>query len=146
MVRVFLGSTAPLLLLAVAVVFALRGSLAQLSLDRRMRFHRLRAVARQVVEQLLTEHRQVLRAYTEGVNAGLAALWVRPPEYLALRAAPQPWREEAGVFHMPGGQSGHFWSPHCRAGHEAWAEGKPTPLLPGATEHRLVLKPARVRG
>ncbi len=80
------------------------GELAELvgkevvSMDRRMRFHRLRGVARQVVEQLPAEHRELLRAYAEGVNAGLAALWVRPPEYVALRAAPRPWREEDSVL------------------------------------------------
>ncbi len=57
------------------------------------------------------------------------------------RLVVSPGREETGLFHMPGGQSGHFLSPFYRSGHEAWAEGRPTPLLPGATEHRLVLKP-----
>ena len=35
-----------------------------------------------------------LRAYTEGVNAGLAALRARPWPYLLLRQQPQPWRIE----------------------------------------------------
>jgi penicillin amidase len=33
-------------------------------------------------------------------------------------------------------------SPYFLAGHEDWAEGRPTPLLPGAPRHRLVLRPA----
>jgi penicillin amidase len=52
-----------------------------------------------------------------------------------------PGHEESGIFHMPGGQSGHPLSPYYRKGHEAWAEGRPTPFLPGATKHRLVLVP-----
>ena len=52
-----------------------------------------------------------------------------------------PGREEQGLFHMPGGQSGHPWSPFFLAGHEAWVEGRATPLLPGATRHRLDLVP-----
>ena len=58
------------------------------------------------------------------------------------RFAVSPGREEEGYFHMPGGQSGHPMSPHYRAGHEAWAEGKPTPFLPGKTETTLTLVPA----
>jgi penicillin amidase len=50
-----------------------------------------------------------------------------------------PGREEAGIFHMPGGQSGHFLSPYYRKGHAAWSRGEPTPFLPGTTVHRLTL-------
>ena len=57
------------------------------------------------------------------------------------RMVVSPGREEQGLFHMPGGQSGHPLSPYYRAGHDAWAEGRPTPLLPGATEHVLTLTP-----
>ncbi len=53
-----------------------------------------------------------------------------------------PGNLEASLFHMPGGQSGHPFSPYYRKGHRAWAEGLPTPFLPGATKHTLVLKPA----
>jgi penicillin amidase len=54
-----------------------------------------------------------------------------------------PGKEERGIFHMPGGQSGHFLSPFYRAGHDAWAEGRPSPFLPGAARHRLTLRPAK---
>lgn len=57
------------------------------------------------------------------------------------RLVVSPGHEEEGLFHMPGGQSGHPLSPYYRAGHDAWVEGKPTPLLPGATEHTLTLTP-----
>jgi len=59
------------------------------------------------------------------------------------RLVVSPGREEVGIFHMPGGQSGHPLSPYYRQGHEAWEEGKPTPLLPGPAVHRLRLTPAR---
>jgi penicillin G amidase len=52
-----------------------------------------------------------------------------------------PGREATGILHMPGGQSGHPWSPFYRAGHEAWVRGEPTPFLPGLTEHTLTLHP-----
>lgn len=57
------------------------------------------------------------------------------------RMAVSPGHEEDGIFHMPGGQSGHPLSPWFLAGHEAWEEGRPTPLLPGAATHRLRLTP-----
>ncbi len=52
-----------------------------------------------------------------------------------------PGHEDQALFHMPGGQSGNPLSPYYRAGHEAWAEGKPTPLLPGPAQHVLNLSP-----
>jgi penicillin amidase len=52
-----------------------------------------------------------------------------------------PGRESEGLFHMPGGQSGHPLSPYYRAGHGAWAAGEPTPLLPGPAVHTLELAP-----
>jgi penicillin G amidase len=57
------------------------------------------------------------------------------------RLAVSPGHEDEGIFHMPGGQSGHFLSPYYRAGHEAWANGDPTPFLPGEPRHRLTLSP-----
>jgi len=57
------------------------------------------------------------------------------------RLVVSPGREAEGIFHMPGGQSGHPLSPYYRAGHDAWVKGEPTPLLPGSTQHTLVLKP-----
>jgi len=57
------------------------------------------------------------------------------------RMVVSPGREETGIFHMPGGQSGHPLSPFYRAGHGAWAEGEATSFLPGLAEHRLTLVP-----
>ncbi|HZY34079.1 MAG TPA: penicillin acylase family protein, partial [Rhodanobacter sp.] len=52
-----------------------------------------------------------------------------------------PGHEAHGILNMPGGQSDHPLSPYFGAGHADWVDGKPTPLLPGATQHTLVLKP-----
>ena len=48
-----------------------------------------------------------------------------------------PGREAEGIFHMPGGQSGHPLSPYYLSGHEAWVRGEATPFLPGPAEHTL---------
>lgn len=67
---------------------------------------------------------------------------VQTPDFGASeRFVVSPGREEEGIFHMPGGQSGHPLSPFYRAGHEAWARGEAAPFLPGPAEHRLILKP-----
>ena len=55
------------------------------------------------------------------------------------RMVVSPGMEELGIFHMPGGQSGHPLSPFFLAGHEDWENGAATPLLPGAVKYRLVL-------
>ncbi|MCP4657403.1 MAG: penicillin acylase family protein [bacterium] len=60
-----------------------------------------------------------------------------------LRMVVSPGREEEGIAHMPCGQSGHPLSPHYRDGHAAWANGEPTPFLPGPALHTLQLSPPR---
>jgi penicillin amidase len=57
------------------------------------------------------------------------------------RLAVSPGREAEGYFHMPAGQNGHPLSPNYGDGHAAWAEGRPTPFLPGPAVHTLVLRP-----
>lgn len=57
------------------------------------------------------------------------------------RLSVSPGHEENGLLHMPGGQSGHPLSPFYGAGHSAWVNGEPTPLLPGAVTHMLTLVP-----
>lgn len=64
-----------------------------------------------------------------------------PDNGASERFAVSPGREAEGIFHMPGGQSGHPLSPYFRAGHEAWVKGEPTPFLPGPTAHTLTLTP-----
>ena len=76
---------------------ALVGSRA-LAVDEEARRHRLRDVAHRAVEQTEPSYRALLDAYAEGVNAGLAALAAAPPEYLVLRAAPEPSRPEDSIL------------------------------------------------
>jgi penicillin G amidase len=52
-----------------------------------------------------------------------------------------PGREETGILHMPGGQSGHPLSPHFGDQQRAWVDGTPLPFLPGAPVHVLTLAP-----
>ena len=72
---------------------ALVGQLA-LDVDKQHRLHRLRAAVEQDLPAIAGHKRAQLDAYVEGVNAGLAALRVRPWPYLLLRQSPQPWRAE----------------------------------------------------
>jgi len=67
-------------------------------LDQSHRLHGFRRLAGRVVEQASPAERVLLQAYTAGVNAGLAALSRPPWEYLVLRTAPQPWREEDSLL------------------------------------------------
>ena len=67
---------------------------------------------------------------------------VQTPDFGASeRMVVSPGHEADGIVHMPGGQSGHPLSPFWGAGHDDWAQGRPTPFLPGATRHTLVLRP-----
>ncbi|WP_240922575.1 penicillin acylase family protein [Oleiagrimonas sp. C23AA] len=67
---------------------------AALKLDMDHRRHRFRAREHARMRTLPPAQQAVLAAYTRGVNAGLAALSVRPWPYLLLRTRPKPWRQE----------------------------------------------------
>jgi len=66
--------------------------------DMGQRIHRMRSVARAVMLASNDAEREIVAAYTSGVNAGLAALTVRPFEYLILREHPSPWFAEDAVL------------------------------------------------
>lgn len=70
---------------------ALVGS-AALPLDERQRPLQFRKRAEALLAALPAEQRDWLEAYAAGVNAGLADLGSRPPEYWLLRARPAEWR------------------------------------------------------
>jgi penicillin amidase len=55
------------------------------------------------------------------------------------RLVVSPGQEEFGIYHQPGGQSGHPFSPFFTKGYEDWVFGNPSPLLPGKSQHQLVL-------
>ncbi len=67
---------------------------------------------------------------------------IQGPDFGASeRMVVSPGLEERGIFHMPGGQSGHPLSPFYREGHAEWVLGQSSPLLPGSAVATLVLKP-----
>lgn len=65
---------------------------ATLSADKKVRMHRFRHRAEQILNYLSDEHRSLLDAYTHGVNTGLNALDTSPFEYWLLQTEPQPWQ------------------------------------------------------
>jgi penicillin amidase len=69
-----------------------------------------------------------------------------PNHGASQRMVVAPGREQEGIYHQPGGQSGHPLSPYFRAGHAAWVKGEPTPLLPGPAQHQVKLVPAQASG
>lgn len=72
---------------------ALVGAIA-VERDKKRRLHRLRAVALSILEAAATGDRAFLKAYADGVNAGLGALDQPPFEYLLLNVAPEIWQPE----------------------------------------------------
>jgi len=62
--------------------------------DRMARAHRMRARIHDALPTLSPADRDEMTAYRDGVNAGLAALAVRPFPYLLTRTRPEPWRDE----------------------------------------------------
>lgn len=68
------------------------------ALDAERRPYAFRARAGALVAALPARHRAWLEAYAEGVNAGLADLATRPPEYWLLGAPPAPWSVEDSLL------------------------------------------------
>jgi penicillin amidase len=71
---------------------------ATVEADRASRLHRFRWRAQGAVQSMPPDHREILTAYTEGVNRGLEALDEKPFEYAFLRLDPEPWRNEDAVL------------------------------------------------
>ena len=69
-----------------------------LPIDRDVRRHRFRAVARQALDIMRQADRAVLDAYTAGANAGLEQLDAAPFEYLVLRQTPAAWMPEDSLL------------------------------------------------
>jgi penicillin G amidase len=73
---------------------------AALPIDRQKRVHRFRSRMTAVWAQVDAAERDILTAYAEGVNAGLASLGATPWQYTLLRATPEAWREEDSLLVM----------------------------------------------
>jgi len=65
-----------------------------LPVDRQHRFYRFRSRAEAAYKASSPEDRQLFERYADGVNAGLAALTTRPPDYLLTMTKPRPWAPE----------------------------------------------------
>jgi penicillin amidase len=71
---------------------------AALPLDRAHRIYRFDSVAGKALTALSPADKTILEHYAAGVNAGLAALSVRPFEYLALGTKPLAWRPQDSLL------------------------------------------------
>ncbi len=71
---------------------------AALPTDRRNRLHRFEALADRMYAALPKGERELIDAYSAGVNAGLESLRVRPFEYLLLRSRPVHWQPRDTVL------------------------------------------------
>lgn len=69
-----------------------------LPIDLKRRKYRMRARARQILQQLPQNQQQLLKAYRTGVNQGINALSVRPYPYLLTRTQPSEWLEEDSLL------------------------------------------------
>jgi penicillin amidase len=69
-----------------------------LKLDRKQRTYQLSRTAQNIVNDLPETQRHVLQAYVEGVNAYIEHARILPPEFLALRHTPEPWRAEDSIL------------------------------------------------
>jgi len=76
---------------------SLFGKLA-LDYDKKIRIHRFRDRARDIVKHLPKTQKALLKAYTLGVNQGLKRLKAMPFEYLLLRQEPVEWQEEDTIL------------------------------------------------
>jgi len=65
---------------------------AAVGIDRRHRVHRFKARVLDHLDAIAGDKLPQLQAYTEGVNAGLDDLAVRPWPYVLLRVKPEPWQ------------------------------------------------------
>ncbi len=79
--------------LAGGTLSELAGS-AALPVDRERRAYGFTRVAGEVLGGLAEGHRAQIDAYVRGVNAGLADLGARPPEYALLGLEPAAWKAE----------------------------------------------------
>ncbi len=68
-----------------------------LDIDKRLRTHRFRWRAANILAALPPWQRQLIEAYAEGVNAGLADLDSPPFEYLATKSEPRAWLPEDSI-------------------------------------------------
>lgn len=69
-----------------------------LDVDRQRRIYAFDRLADKLFSKLSAADKTILERYAAGVNAGLAALRVRPFEYLLLRTNPVAWRPQDSLL------------------------------------------------
>lgn len=100
------------------------------------------AIAHPLSEVLPERFRAILAAEAAPLDGDVWSVRVaRPTVGASERMAVSPGREEFGLLHMPGGQSGKPMSPHFKDQHRAWLSGDPLPLLSGRPSRTLILTP-----
>lgn len=67
-------------------------------LDKSRRFHQFRKLSQQALKGLTSFEKEMLQAYSDGVNAGLSHLKARPFEYFLLRTKPAVWKPEDSLL------------------------------------------------
>lgn len=73
---------------------------AALDHDRQVRVLQFRKAAKAVLADGSDQDRQLIEAYTAGVNAGLKSLRKKPFEYFLLGSEPAPWKPEDSALVM----------------------------------------------
>ncbi len=73
------------------------GSVA-IETDKRHRFHRFRSRAQAVIAAASDSDLALVKAYSDGVNAGVQSLNTRPFEYFVIGAKPKPWIPEDSLL------------------------------------------------
>jgi penicillin amidase len=66
-----------------------------------------------------------------------------PSAGASQRMVVSPGKEEFGIYHQPGGASGHPLSEYYRAGFDDWVQGNASRMLPGSTVHTIEIIPVR---
>ena len=69
-----------------------------LQLDIMHRHLGLQRAAEKIVATLPKDQRQILQAYTNGINAYLQNASILPPEFLVLNYQPEPWQEADSIL------------------------------------------------
>jgi penicillin amidase len=81
---------------------------------------------------------------SDPLSGWVNAVRATAPAYGAtVRFVVSPLSPSRGLFQMPGGQSGHFLSPHYHDAHSGWVTGVPTAFQATAPRTRYRLEPGR---
>ena len=66
--------------------------------DQKIKIHRFKDRAKQILRNLPKTHYRIIQAYTNGVNSGIESLSNDPYQYLLLGQQPKPWELEDSLL------------------------------------------------